>query len=158
MIGSPDLPTGRFVSGVLSFGINYLKVIGVCIPWSGAHVRTGRKDRKLWQDHNLYLEQLSLITKSSTLPLLVAGDFNQRLPRQRQPIHSYKLMTAAFQGMKIHTEDFTEPAIIDHIATTRNFSMIDRRIIFRNQDGVRLSDHDGVSVTLEGRFHQPTTQ
>lgn len=158
VIGSPHLPTGRFVSGVLSFGINHLKVIGVCIPWSGAHVRTGRRDRELWQDHNFYLEQLALITKSSTLPLLVAGDFNQRLPRQRQPIHSYNLMTSAFQGMKIHSEDFVEPALIDHIATTREFKMIDRRIIFRDQNGLNLSDHDGVSITLESQFHQLATE
>lgn len=38
-IGDPEMPTGRFVSGVTQ-GIRF---VGVCIPWRDAHVKTGRK-------------------------------------------------------------------------------------------------------------------
>jgi len=126
-----------------------IKIIGVCIPWSGAHVRTGRRDRELWQDHNTYIEHLSPIVKTNFSPLVLAGDFNQRLPRQRQPLDSYKLIVAALQDLKIHTEGFGDPALIDHIATTREFGMTSLQSISRDLEGTRLSDHDGVTAAFE---------
>lgn len=147
--GSPGLPTGRFVSGIASLSGSSIKIIGVCIPWSGAHVRTGRKDRELWQDHNTFIKHLSPIIKTNSLPLVLAGDFNQRLPRQRQPLDSYKLIVAALQDLKIHTEGFGDPALIDHIATTREFGMTSLRSISRDYEGTRLSDHDGVTAAFE---------
>ena len=51
----PELPGGRFVSGV-TMGIRF---IGVCIPWQSAHVSTGRKDRKSWEDHLIYCRHLT---------------------------------------------------------------------------------------------------
>jgi hypothetical protein len=47
LIGHPDFPSGRFVSGV-THGIRF---VGVCIPWHTSNVSNGRKDRKLWEDH-----------------------------------------------------------------------------------------------------------
>lgn len=155
MIGSPGLPTGRFVSAVLSLGGSSFKVIGVCIPWSGAHVRTGRRDRNLWQDHNTYLKHLSSIIRSSPLRLVVAGDFNQRIPRRRQPFESYELLTMAFRGLQIHSEDFGDPPLIDHVATTNGFNVIDLQVISRHFNGSRLTDHDGVSVTLNTEIRHP---
>lgn len=49
-----SFPSGRIVSGVTG-GIRF---VGVCIPWSAAHVSGGRKDRKTWEDHLLYLDAL----------------------------------------------------------------------------------------------------
>jgi hypothetical protein len=51
LIGHPDLPGGRFVSGV-TLGIRF---VGVCIPWHASHVSNGRKNRKLREDHLTYL-------------------------------------------------------------------------------------------------------
>lgn len=39
-IGEPSLPPGRFVCGTTETRIGALAVIGVCIPWKDAHVRT----------------------------------------------------------------------------------------------------------------------
>jgi hypothetical protein len=148
-IGNPSMPAGRFVSGIVALNNQTLNAVGVCIPWSAAHVHTGKKDREPWQDHNLYLEHLAQILKTCPSPLIVAGDFNQRLPRQRQPIDSHKLLVTAFQNLKIHTEGYTQPALIDHIATTKNFNTKSLKLIARDLNGIRLSDHDGVSVTFE---------
>ena len=41
-IGSKEIPTGRFISGVT----NGIKIVGLFIPWKFAHVSSGRKDRK----------------------------------------------------------------------------------------------------------------
>ena len=47
--------------------IGQLTVVGVCIPWADAHVRTGRKDRRRWEDHEAWLRSFGL------LPYLSAG-------------------------------------------------------------------------------------
>ena len=81
--GNGAFPGGRFVCGV-THGIRF---VGVCIPWRDAHVRTGRKDRAAWEDHLVYLDALSesLGNMGSDTPVCVLGDYNQRIPRTRQP-------------------------------------------------------------------------
>ena len=44
--GHECLPTGRFVAGTTTTPVGDIRFVGVCIPWSAAHVSTGRKDRK----------------------------------------------------------------------------------------------------------------
>ena len=51
-IGSKEIPTGRFISGVT----NGIKIVGLCIPWRFAHVGTGRKDRKPSDDHLSFIK------------------------------------------------------------------------------------------------------
>ncbi len=53
--GSEALPSGRLVAGITQTDLGPLTVVGVCIPWRDAHVRTGRKDRDPWQDHESWL-------------------------------------------------------------------------------------------------------
>jgi len=51
------LPGGRFISGVTA---GY-RIVALCIPWSMAHVSTGRRDRKPWEDHLTFLKGLAPI-------------------------------------------------------------------------------------------------
>lgn len=91
-VGDPALPSGRFVSGITA-GVRF---IGVCIPWRDAHVRSGRRDRKPWHDHVAYCEGLRSIVKhyaQQSEPVCFLGDFNQCIPRFRQP----KTVFAALQ-------------------------------------------------------------
>ncbi len=44
-IGSSELPPGRFVAATCRTPDGPLRLIGVCIPWSHAHVSTGRRVR-----------------------------------------------------------------------------------------------------------------
>jgi endonuclease/exonuclease/phosphatase family metal-dependent hydrolase len=105
-------------------------------------------NKSLWQDHNTYLTHLTEILTSHRAPLIIAGDFNQRLPRKYQPINSYQLLVNAIQYLTVHTKDTTDPALIDHIATTNDFELRTRQVIHRQCDGNALSDHDGVTVNL----------
>ena len=89
--GHSDLPSGRYVSASINCQYGSVRLHGVCIPWSDAHVRTGRMDRKRWEDHNIYLSNFKKILKVQEELTLVAGDFNQRIPRKRQPLDSYNL-------------------------------------------------------------------
>ena len=76
-IGSIDMPSGRYIAGT-TMGIRF---IGVYITWEMAHVSTGRKDRKQWEDHLSFIDKLSF----SNTELVILGDFNQHIPPIKQP-------------------------------------------------------------------------
>ena len=54
----PGAPGGRFVRSVTETAAGPVTVVGVCIPWAAAHVSTGRRDRKRWEDHLAFLQAL----------------------------------------------------------------------------------------------------
>ncbi len=146
-----DFPSGRIVSGITQ-GI---RMLGVCIPWNAAHVSTGRKDRKNWEDHLLYLDALKhLLTElDQQIPLAIMGDFNQCLPKSRQPKYAYeKLIDVLAAGLKVHTRGSLGPKgeqLIDHVVTTSDLRFSDLTILDREPtEDVRLSDHFGVAGFL----------
>lgn len=149
-VGSADLPSGRFVAGSTeTLTGTCLTVVGVCIPWSGAHVRSGRKDRRLWQDHEAWLEGFekvcSRIPESRTI---ILGDFNQGIPKkQRVPRKTHDVLVRAFERFQFATQgERTEgQTLIDHIAHTPDLTrgsigVWDKKAV----DGTSLSDHFGV--------------
>jgi endonuclease/exonuclease/phosphatase family metal-dependent hydrolase len=152
-LGDPLMPPGRFVSGVS----NDIRFVGVCIPWRDAHVKTGRKDKKLWQDHLSYCEGLQrVLERYSELeyPLCVFGDYNQRIPRVSQPKHiADALLTAMPPDFSIVTEGMTDPEnknLIDHFSISSTLNALSIEILPRfDSDGTRLSDHVGVVATLQ---------
>ena len=152
---------GRFVAGTTqSASGERLTVIGVCIPWPDAHVRTCRKDRKRWQEHKLWLagfEKLRCrLPESRTV---VLGDFNQTIPRTRAPKEVFNALTAAFASFKFATEGafFDCLMTIDHIAYTRDLHFPPSSIKFwpKYDDGLYLSDHCGVRGVLREPARQP---
>lgn len=151
--GDDEMPSGRFVSGTTG-GIRFL---GVCIPWRDAHVRTGRRDRKPWEDHVSYCRGLGRILAECVerrIPTCVPGDYNQRIPRMGQPAIVASALTNAIpidfrvvtQGMK----DSQGMNLIDHLAVSPGISVSMLRIVPRiSNDGTELSDHVGVVASLE---------
>jgi endonuclease/exonuclease/phosphatase family metal-dependent hydrolase len=146
--GDPKLPSGRFISGVTG-GIRF---VGVCISWKDAHVTTGRKDRVPWQDHLLFcvgLENALTRYSSQEQPICILGDYNQRIPRYRQPIRvAQALMKAIPDDFTIATRGMADADgkfLIDHILTSPTLKTEITEIIPRfAEDGTRLSDHVGV--------------
>jgi len=145
-------PSGRIVSGITQ-GI---RLLGVCIPWNAAHVSSGRKDRKNWEDHLLYLDALQqLLTElDQQVPLAIMGDFNQRLPRSRQPKYAYEKLTEVLSlGLTVHTSGNLGPEgaqLIDHMTTTSDLQFNGLTVLDRvSTEGVRLSDHFGVAGCLQ---------
>ena len=53
-----EMPAGRLVHGFTHTPIGLLEVIGVCIPWNFAHVSTGDRNRKPWEEHCAFLRGL----------------------------------------------------------------------------------------------------
>ena len=148
--GSEELPQGRFVAGITeTLSGACLTVVGVCIPWSGAHVRNGRKDRTLWQDHEAWLAGFAkLRCQFPELRTVVLGDFNQRIPPKWVPRRMHEALEQAFNGFKFATEKELAGApglSIDHIAYTPDLTRNSIEIWPKKcAEGTRLSDHFGV--------------
>lgn len=80
--------SGRLVDAVVESPASPIRALAVCIPWRDAHVRTGIDAHgEPWREHRAFVAHLGeLIARHRPdQPLVVMGDFNQRLPRTRQP-------------------------------------------------------------------------
>ena len=148
-LGSDALPGGRFVAGTTETALGPLRVVGVCIPWRDAHVRSGRKDRKAWQDHEAWLAGFEALPwRRAARRTVVLGDFNQRIPRRRQPARVYEALQRAFAGLEIATAGRlpgTSERPIDHIAHSPDLAPAgDIRTWPMQSAEARLSDHIGV--------------
>ncbi len=151
--GDPELPTGRFASGVSS-GIRFM---GVCIPWREAHVKTGKRNKTLWEDHLAFCRGLKRILESQSRkpePSCLLGDFNQRIPRDKQPQHVADALSAAIlPGFRVVTagaSDSEGNRLIDHIAVSAGLSASVLAILPKSaDDGTLLSDHVGVAACIQ---------
>lgn len=152
-VGHADLPSGRFIAGTTETELGPIRAMGVCIPWRMAHVATGRRDRAAWEDHVAYLHALRpVLADSIRVPLVVAGDFNQRIPRKYTPQAVHDNLVATFAPLTIVTGgqvNGLDGLLIDHVAIGAGLRAGDVRGISRYVDGARLSDHDGVVADVE---------
>lgn len=147
VVGSPDLPGGRFVAATTDPGCGPVRVVGVCVPWRGAHVTTGRQDRDPWEDYLEFLEHLAPVLARQPHPLAVAGDLNQRIPRTRQPHAAFDLLIEAFHGLHVPTADIAAPdPLIDHIALSPDIAVHAIGVLPARTEAGRMSDHTGVGV------------
>lgn len=152
--GNSHLPTGRFVSGITRTPVGDVRVVGVCIPWKDAHVRTGQRNRQPWEDHLAFLRGLEIYLKTCAdgLPTIVTGDFNQRIPRRGAPRHVAEQLLQALDGFQVATAGKVPPInreLIDHVAYDRRLTALGVQAWPRvRADGLSMSDHDGVSVEL----------
>lgn len=146
-VGCPAMPSGRFASACTNIEGLQIRFVGVCVPWRSAHVTTGRRDKRHWEDHEKYLDGLSEYMEEAVLKnLCIAGDFNQTIPKTRQPSVVYEKLMGCLKGFRIH-EGNIDPAAassIDHIIATPDMMVVRHEIISAIQDGIRLSDHDGL--------------
>ena len=145
-VGSEALPGGRFVSAMTETSLGALSVVGICIPCRDAHVRTGRRDRAGWQDHEAWLSGFeTLPCQQARERTVVLGDFNQRIPRRGQPKRVYRALRDAFSGFCFATAGElvgTAETSIDHIAHTPDLALAgDIRIWPKRSARFNLSDH-----------------
>lgn len=147
------MPGGRLISATIGDGSQALRVHAVCVPWSHAHVSTGRRDAAAWSEHEAYLHGLREILERDDpgLPRIVMGDFNQRVPRGRQPKRMHDLLLACLGDLRIATSGVL-PGLaapgVNHIAVGPGIEVDDvEGISRRGPVGRLLSDHDGVIAT-----------
>lgn len=140
-----DLPGGRLVAGVTETPVGKLTVVGVCIPWSGAHVDDGRRDRVPWQDHLDWLSGFERLSYAkSRRRTVVLGDFNQRTPRGGK-LHS--ALQDAFKRLRISTTGFLDgvPSAAEDLGEAL---MVKLREAAPNKNRYRLIDHIAHSEDL----------
>jgi len=138
------LPEGRFIAATVRHPIGDIRIYGVCIPWKDAHVRTGRKDRTPWEDHSTYLEGLRQLVEQPKSPLVVLGDFNQRIPRVSQPVLVAEQLSRCMDGLQVCTALPLDKPLIDHIAVSQELVSNKVEVIPDHDSEGRLSDHRGV--------------
>lgn len=149
-VPSSWFPEGRFVGGITQTDVGPIVVVGACIPWSGAHVYTGRRNRIPWEDHERWLAGFrSWRNRQTTQRTIVLGDFNQCIPRKKAPYRTHELLLRAFDGFTFATAGELSGApglAIDHIAHTPDL-LFDGRLEFwprRSKKGEPLPDHFGI--------------
>ena len=82
-------------------------------------------------------------------PLLIAGDFNQRIPRLRQPIAVAENLAACLDGLKVATAgEQAAGRLIDHVALSPELDVAAVASWPNVIDGKRISDHSGCAVTI----------
>lgn len=144
---------GRIVSGRTSTSIGELTVVGVCIPWAAAHVTTGRRDAHRWDEHIACCIQLEEVAIGSHSVLV--GDFNQTIPRIRQPIKATAALDKLLSQWTVWTGgSHTFGPLIDHIATSDDLVAADIECSPASDVAGRLSDHVGVSCTLSWAYDE----
>ena len=132
-LGSKEIPSGRFISGVTS-GI---RIIGLCIPWRFAHVSTGRKDRKPWEDHLSFIQNLSFSNQKT----IILGDFNQNIPKKNQPEIVFSSLNNMIDGFNLLT---TNMGLIHIVISTDLIAESIEKIATKNN-----SDHDGINCSIK---------
>ncbi|MGB0971995.1 MAG: endonuclease/exonuclease/phosphatase family protein [Mycobacterium sp.] len=150
-LASTGAALGRLAVATVATPGGAVRVIGVCIPWRDAHVSTGRSDASSWSEHLQYLDQLDelLETLDDRVPTVIAGDFNQRIPRVRQPDRVAHRLTKTFADWTIHTTgNLSHGPHIDHIASNAHLACRSTSDWLRADGQGVLSDHAGVSCRL----------
>lgn len=149
-----SMPPGRFVAGTTTTGLGEVDVIGVCIPWAHAHVKTGKRNREPWEDHKSFLAALDEWLPATPSRTVLVGDFNQRIPQLYQPAEVFRLLQkVVLSRLDASTSGIIEGAdrlAIDHICHSTDFKPVAARAISNERDdGGRISDHFGVTTQLD---------
>jgi hypothetical protein len=140
-----NAPPGRFVSGLTNSTLGSVRVHGVCVPWSHAHVTTGRRDRKAWEDHIAFLKALIAYDGlvDPAYPTILVGDFNQTVPPKRAPEEARELMSALLYKFELAPPKHVEHRTVCHTLFSPGMRGTAIDELPAEMDCLRLSDHHG---------------
>ena len=86
---------------------------------------------------------------------MVIGDFNQTFPRRWQPKKVSEALASAVAGFVEIATAGHDPELdrqsIDHLAHSRELRAVSVTAFGRFDDGLKLSDHNGVVVELAAK-------
>jgi len=140
----------RTLAGITDTDDGPVAVIAVCIPWKDAHVRTGRGGARPWAEHIECCAQLLTFraTLDSSVPTLIVGDYNQRIPRYRQTKAAESALNEALNGMTVWTTGDTRcDQLIDHVTGSPDLIGHNVNVWPASDADGRLSDHTGVACS-----------
>jgi exonuclease III len=152
--GSAETGTEALVSGITETKLGRIRLVGVCIPYHMAAPVAAKPRPKPWSIHFAYLNGLKdfLAGLDRNMATVIAGDFNQRIPRIWTPHAVHDALMETIDGYQVATRGAIPgmfEATIDHIAHSPDLAS-DAVFGISNiaEDGKRLSDHFGVSADL----------
>jgi endonuclease/exonuclease/phosphatase family metal-dependent hydrolase len=161
-VGSPRLPEGRYVAGVLRGRAGPIRVLGIVPPYHAwrTQERWNERRRTVWQGNEDYWRALRAdVLPHVRAPALVVGDFNVQLPPLTYPrpgSTAHRLCEAALTGWEIATAgiavdgELLDKPLVCHAAHTPDFTVTNRFILSRfDEDGTELSDHPCICLTLQ---------
>ena len=101
----------------------------------------------------IYLGGLRGVLEDATGPCLLGGDWNQRIPRMRQPKRVFRALEEAIpRSFDIATSGLIpglDRQVIDHLAITGGLEVEQLTGIPKDDpNNGQLSDHDGVVVDI----------
>ena len=153
--GSAETGTESLVSAITETALGPMRFVGVCIPYHMAAPPGAQPKPKPWSIHLAYLQGLKefLAGLDANIPTVIAGDFNQRIPRSHTPHPVHDALLDAINGYQVATEGAIAgigEAAIDHIALGPGLTL-EHVFGISNiaADGKRLSDHFGVAADLD---------
>jgi exonuclease III len=152
-VGHPDMPAGRFVAGTTETMIEAVRVMGICIPWHMCDVTWGAKNATAWQRHLEWLTCFAELVagRDRSIPLIVAGDFNQRVPRISSNVKAAAALKDALGDLTVVTAGtpagLDGPAI-DHIAVCPQFAAERVWGWPKDDGGTKMSDHSATAAEL----------
>lgn len=142
---------GRVLAATTDTDDGPVAVIAVCIPWKDAHVRSGRGGATPWGEHIECCDQLLKFraTVGTSVPTLIVGDYNQRIPRHGQSKAAETALKAALSGMTVWTAGDTRCGkLIDHVAGSDDVVAHNIDVWAATDAHGRLSDHAGVVCSV----------
>lgn len=146
--------SGGIVAGGTEIKGEECLIIGLCIPYHMARLDHETRTAP-WKHHQTFLKRLApwLAGLPADLPIVIAGDYNRRVPRNWGPIVAYELLEAAFSPFDLVTSGPLAPLdehTIDHVAVSAHWQATGVQARSRFEvDGRARSDHFGVVVDLE---------
>lgn len=149
-----DLQTlGGLIAGVTDLDGQEALCIGLCIPYHMAKL-SGEQKTRPWHHHKVFLKAVApwLRALADGRPVIMMGDFNQRIPRKYGSREAHDLLMHALEPFDIVTQGELAPLddmTIDHICVRGGLKAA--RIEARSRyaaDGRPRSDHFGVLAEL----------
>ena len=143
----------RFVAARTETTIGPILILGVCIPWHMAEAtKWASMKRKPWELHREFLVYLGDLMSDLDEPFIVAGDFNQRIPRQKSGNkESAELLAQTFSELDIVTAGTLpgcEKPGIDHIAISSHLQAARVQGWPKDVTENVVTDHDGSFADL----------
>jgi endonuclease/exonuclease/phosphatase family metal-dependent hydrolase len=149
-----DSVVGRIVAATTTIPSGTVRVVGVCIPYHAANTRRIMNPMKMWSEHRHYLVELAkfLTQQNPSIPLVVAGDFNQRIPSTFPPKDVQQSLLNSLGQTKLLTSGEVgenKTKLIDHLSASSHFQLQGLEIIQPTLIGkTAITDHIGVSLRL----------
>jgi exonuclease III len=145
---------GGILAGYTTVGDVRIHIIGVCIPYHMARPHGSTAPIIPWQEHERFLDLLEpfMANLDATIPTVMVGDFNRRIPGKWGPARLRKKLETSLPGFEIITKGMIEglgEAIVDHVAINSKVRGVSVVGLTRySRDGFPRSDHHGVVARL----------